>query len=533
MKRLLLICLILISTQADAQLTSGLVGHWSFNGNANDGTGNGLNGTGTNVTYTTGKHNLPNTAARFNGSSSIISVPYKSNLNLTKFSICALVKVEGYYGGLCQTSAILWRGSQWQNGYYSLIYFDNPFDLSCSIADTSKNVFAGQMGNLIATPSPTQWRYTPTIVSKKWYCVITTFDSVQSKIYVDGVLKSTYNVSPGSIGSSTEGLAMGGNIFGGASQYPYWMNGVIDDIRLYNRALSPAEVASYCSLFDTAVTITDSVTKIANCMDDTMHLSYTVSSNFQPGNVFTAQLSDASGSFSNPINIGTLASVTQGKIICTIPTGLTPGNGYHLRIISTNPVRISDVSTPIGIYTTLIPAVTISTPASWPVAANQYVLFKAQPSNAGANPTYQWYKNGQPIFGEVFDSLYTNTLNDNDSIYVVVFSSNPCPADLFAQSNTIVAKISQAVYDLVLPNLSLFPNPNKGIFTIKADPVSDQPIHCRVLNSVGQQILSRPLDMSGGTINESIDLQGAAPGVYMLQLSNGSQARNIRFTISR
>lgn len=55
------------------------------------------------------------------------------------------------------------------------------------------------------------------------------------------------------------------------------------------------------------------------------------------GNVFTAQLSDASGSFDSPVPIGTLESQTAGSINATIPSGATDGTGYRVRVSGSLP----------------------------------------------------------------------------------------------------------------------------------------------------------------------------------------------------
>jgi len=58
---------------------------------------------------------------------------------------------------------------------------------------------------------------------------------------------------------------------------------------------------------------------------------------FTAGNVFTAQLSDASGSFAAPTNIGTLTGTTAGSISTTIPGTITAGAGYRIRVVGNNP----------------------------------------------------------------------------------------------------------------------------------------------------------------------------------------------------
>ena len=53
--------------------TNGLVGYWGFNGNANDESGNGNNGTVNGATLTTDRNGNANSAYSFNGTS--IKVP--------------------------------------------------------------------------------------------------------------------------------------------------------------------------------------------------------------------------------------------------------------------------------------------------------------------------------------------------------------------------------------------------------------------------------------------------------------------------
>jgi len=58
---------------------------------------------------------------------------------------------------------------------------------------------------------------------------------------------------------------------------------------------------------------------------------------FNAGNIFTAQASDANGSFASPTVLGTLASVNNGTINGTWPASLGVGAGYLIRVVSSNP----------------------------------------------------------------------------------------------------------------------------------------------------------------------------------------------------
>jgi hypothetical protein len=125
---------------------------------------------------------------------------------------------------------------------------------------------------------------------------------------------------------------------------------------------------------DTFVVINQPYTDTLVCAGGQLRLNYTVNANFMPGNIFTAQLSDASGSFVTPVNIGTAAAVASGNIICTIPIGTTLGTGYRVRITSSTPAFISpDNFANIRVISAL-PAVTLS--ANTPVCVgNTLSLF--------------------------------------------------------------------------------------------------------------------------------------------------------------
>lgn len=63
---------------------------------------------------------------------------------------------------------------------------------------------------------------------------------------------------------------------------------------------------------------------------------------FNVGNIYTIQLSDASGSFTAPTTIGSLASTSNSATInFTIPAGTATGSGYRIRVVSSNPIVTS------------------------------------------------------------------------------------------------------------------------------------------------------------------------------------------------
>ncbi|MFM7758107.1 MAG: hypothetical protein ACKO6J_04150, partial [Crocinitomicaceae bacterium] len=78
--------------------TNGLVGWWPFNGNANDESGNGNNGTVNGATLTTDRFVNINAAYNFNGTSDFISVMDNSSLDLltNQYTLSVWFKIPDY-----------------------------------------------------------------------------------------------------------------------------------------------------------------------------------------------------------------------------------------------------------------------------------------------------------------------------------------------------------------------------------------------------------------------------------------------------
>ena len=76
----------------------------------------------------------------------------------------------------------------------------------------------------------------------QWSHLAFTYSSGSFKLYVNGALVRTLNVS-GNVTTSTGAFRFGGN-----AVWSEWLDGIIDEVRLYNRALSASEIASLLTL---------------------------------------------------------------------------------------------------------------------------------------------------------------------------------------------------------------------------------------------------------------------------------------------
>jgi hypothetical protein len=246
MKPTLLILAIIISIGAAAQIpTGGMMAGYTFDGNANDASGNGNNGTVYGATLTNSRTGTPNAAYHFNGTSDYITVPNSASLtpSTDNISMCVEVKIEGFYTGPCQGNTILNKNELTSgNGQYSVEFTDNAYDGdNCSIVDTLHETFVTVKSDVSASGPQL---YTPYINKNQWYCVICTFDGDSLKTYIDGVKKVAV-YAPNPIGSNTGILGIGRHP---STSLNYWFHGVIDDIHIYNRVLTNTEIQGYCSV---------------------------------------------------------------------------------------------------------------------------------------------------------------------------------------------------------------------------------------------------------------------------------------------
>lgn len=127
----------------------------------------------------------------------------------------------------------------------------------------------------------------------------------------------------------------------------------IDSIQIHNPIRIAGSNGSALNPYfstDTFCYVADPYADTVHCPADSFGLVYGTNFPFNSGNTFIAQLSDASGSFSNPVTLGSLSATMGDTIPCYIPANTPTGNGYKIRLLSTNPAYTSppmEVSTRI------------------------------------------------------------------------------------------------------------------------------------------------------------------------------------------
>jgi hypothetical protein len=207
----------------------GLVAYYNFNGGSlHDSSGYKNDITSNSAVPTTDRFGKQNNAYLFNGSSSFMRVPNNRSLTPQNITLFATFKVNGFNLGSCHGNEILGKGYLDGFGGNYLLRF-NDVNTGCSDAPNTNNerFFAGIYGAVYQTD---------TIMVKTgiWYNLVYTYDGFRAKLYLNGELKSDNSVSI-PYNSNTNDLFIGRHE---DPLYPYYFNGVVDEVRIYNRALS-------------------------------------------------------------------------------------------------------------------------------------------------------------------------------------------------------------------------------------------------------------------------------------------------------
>jgi hypothetical protein len=217
----------LYSVNTPTDITTGLVAYYPLNGNGSDFSGNGYNGTVYSASPTSDRLGNTSGALRFDGNADLVGIPSASINNLTSGTIAAWIKLND---NTDETITAKQRDSVNSWALFTVGYIPHTT--------------GGVPGKLYFHPRnnvPTGVASSASIIpTGVWRHVAVTFSSTSVRIYINGALDSSKS-GDYSVGSNlTTTNTIGGWI--AQPNPPHWFNGMIDDVRIYNRALTDAEI---------------------------------------------------------------------------------------------------------------------------------------------------------------------------------------------------------------------------------------------------------------------------------------------------
>lgn len=214
------------------------------------------------------------------------------------------------------------------------------------------------------------------------------------------------------------------------------------------------------------------------------------------------------------------------------------GDAIYCRMGSNFICRLADTITTSTVHMTVdpvyIPVVSLYASPGLTVVTGDNITFTASVTGAGPVPTYQWIVNSAIIAGETNNTYTTNTLADYDSVSCYVTGSGACHITSY-----------NSVFVTILPvgvpsisgriNVSVSPNPSSSGFRVRGTVSSvAQTINLTLTNVLGQEVVSDVASVNSGAIDAWMQLPGnIAPGIYVLRVGDGEDARLFRLVVSR
>ena len=217
---------IIFTSPAFADLSDGLIAYFPFTGNADDAGGNGYDGTVYGgAALTADRFGMAESAYYFDGVNDYIDIGNNESLQpLDSFSVMAWVMLDSLSSNFAHIVSMSGAVPNGFTGYAiqargSAVYF--------SLGNGSNGYYHAVKGNVIE--------------AGKWYHLAGIYSGSTQSLYING--EEVRTIESGEYTQTSNSLNIG--------RMPTGVNytqGVIDEVRIYNRALSSAEIAQLAAV---------------------------------------------------------------------------------------------------------------------------------------------------------------------------------------------------------------------------------------------------------------------------------------------
>jgi hypothetical protein len=529
MYRFILLLVVVLFTQFTMQSqvpsyvpTNGLVGWWPFNGNANDESGNGNHGTVFGAALTTDRDGNLNSAFSFDGVNDWINVNNSNSLNPpSQITISAWINTYAY--NISSASMVVNKGWDQGNGHYDILV----------LTSTKKSRFV--IGRDLYVESNS------IINLNQWTFITVSINNLTMKIYVNGILENTVLQSNNnSFGTNTDPLYIGKHDYNNA---PYYFKGKIDDIGIWNRALTQSEITA---LYQATIPVTASASTISNvtCFNGINGSAtvapnggtppYTYSWNTSPvqttqtatglkAGVYTVTVTDSKGSITTASTTVTQPSAITNVIASTLTNvGCFGGNNGSVTV--TNP---SGGTPPYTYLWNTSPAQVTQTASN--LVAGTYVVTVTDSKGCIATSTATVTQPAQPL-SNVIASTVTNVgcFGGNNGSVTVSNPTGGTPPYTYSW-NTSPAQVTQTASNLIAGTYIVTVTDSKGCIATSSATVN-QPAQA-LSNVIGQTVQNVKCNGTAtGIITVSNPVGGTPPYSYKwntIPIQNTQLATNV------
>jgi hypothetical protein len=394
--------------------TINLSGYWPFDSpdisgtTAFDRSGNARNGTISGATTSDGKING---ALSFNGTIDYINLGSVAAFNSSAISVSTWIKADDVTNfstvfGIKNSANTVWRD-----------YIDirnGKIEVQWGVDAANYRIYSST--NAVLTTGA-------------WYHVVATIaGNAGPRIYVNGnLVPSAISKAAGLPYLATTQVASIGRSGAYNGQY---FKGIIDEVRIYGRVLSAAEVLS---LYQENLKINTQPTALTQCAGTTATFSVDITNTAPVVYSWRKNGTPLEGTNSATLTINDIDAADAGD--------------YDVEITDANYYKVTSDAATLKVNPLLPVSVSIVAKPGTMVNLGTSVTYSATPVNGGDTPSYQWMKGDAPI-PEATDETYTYIPDNGDMISVVLTSNAACATGNPARSNVItmtVCNISVAI----------------------------------------------------------------------------------------
>jgi len=299
------------------------------------------------------------------------------------------------------------------------------------------------------------------------------------------------------------------------------------------------------------------------------------------GNIFTAQLSNVSGSFASPTVIGSLNSSGSGTIAAAISLATPIGNGYRIRVVGSYPpvigtdngsnLTINTISVTIADVYAVSPGSQANTiyigygPASLTLTSN--------PSAGVAPYSYSWSTGSTNQSITINPSVvgtynYAVTVTDSRGCQKTI-SKTVTVADVrcgkkldrviicnngnqkCASANSVNNQLQNGatlgfcpvipVAIIANPNvftqidlgIYIIPNPNTGQFKVQLNNYSPGKVTMQIIDGKGTVVMQKNVKLIGKEQTVEFEMQNHPSGIYYVRVIGERSIQTVKMVISR
>ncbi|MBL7883029.1 MAG: SBBP repeat-containing protein [Bacteroidia bacterium] len=353
----------------------------------------------------------------------------------------------------------------------------------------------------------------------------------------DGTLSSTTIANPTATPTVTTNYIVAITNTNGCTDYD---TVVVTVVPMPSPVITPSGPTSFC--IGGSVTLTSSVAD-----------SYQWSTS--PNDTLSSITVNTSGTYTLTVatNNGCSAIATQLITVNALPT-VDAGASDSICLSNTVNLQASGASTYVWHPGNSLSDSLVANPTAGPIATTTYTVVGTSAAgcvnsdvvtiNVVGNPAiptlnkindtlycipatyaqYQWYQDGLPISGA---NGPTYTYEQNGTYYVEVFNAFGCSSVSVPLAITDVSITELSV----LNNLTVFPNPSTGAFTIQYESSVNEEVVVNVYSLIGQCVYTTKMKATAGDNQIRIQQNQLNKGVYFIELTINSHKQTTKLVI--